>query len=65
MDTIILVSDPFHMYRAVEQAADVGLKAHPSPTRSSPINGDPVKVALAVLREDLAVGGYFLLGTGK
>ena len=65
IDTIILVSDPFHMYRAVEQAADVGLTAHPSPTRSSPINGSPLKVALAVLREDLAVGGYFLLGTGR
>jgi uncharacterized SAM-binding protein YcdF (DUF218 family) len=65
MRTIVLVSDPFHMYRAVEQAADVGLTAHPSPTRSSPINGNPLKVALAVLREDIAVGGYFLLGTGK
>jgi uncharacterized SAM-binding protein YcdF (DUF218 family) len=65
MRTIVLVSDPFHMYRAVEQAADVGLIAHPSPTRSSPINGNPLKVALAVLREDIAVGGYFLLGTGR
>jgi uncharacterized SAM-binding protein YcdF (DUF218 family) len=65
MRTIVLVSDPFHMYRAVKQAADVGLTAHPSPTRSSPINGSPLKVALAVLREDIAVGGYFLLGTGK
>jgi uncharacterized SAM-binding protein YcdF (DUF218 family) len=57
---IILVSDPFHMYRATRQAAAVGLDAAPSPTRSSPINGNPLKVALAVLREDLAVGGWFL-----
>jgi uncharacterized SAM-binding protein YcdF (DUF218 family) len=65
MQRIVLVSDPFHMFRAVEQAEDVGLVAHPSPTRSSPIAGDPARIALAVLREDLAVGGYLLLGLGK
>jgi uncharacterized SAM-binding protein YcdF (DUF218 family) len=64
-DTIVLVSDPFHMFRAVEQARDVGLAAHPSPTRSSPISGSPLRVAQAVLREDLAVGGYFLIGSGR
>jgi len=58
--TVVIVSDPFHMFRAVEQARDVGLVAHPSPTRSSPISGDPARTALAVLREDVAVGGYFL-----
>jgi uncharacterized SAM-binding protein YcdF (DUF218 family) len=65
MRRIILVSDPFHMFRAVEQAEDVGLAAQPSPTRSSPISGNPARTALAVLREDLAVGGYFLMGIGK
>jgi uncharacterized SAM-binding protein YcdF (DUF218 family) len=65
MDRIILVSDPYHMFRAVEQAGDVGLVASPSPTRSSPISGNPARTALAVLREDLAVGGYFLIGVGK
>ena len=65
MHRIVLVSDPYHMFRAVEQARDVGLVAHPSPTRSSPISGNPARTALAVLREDLAVGGYFLAGIGK
>jgi uncharacterized SAM-binding protein YcdF (DUF218 family) len=64
-DVIVLVSDPFHMFRAVEQAQDVGLTAHPSPTRSSPISGNPLRVAKAVLREDVAVGGYFLVGSGR
>lgn len=62
MDEVVLVSDPFHMYRATAQARDVGLRAHPSPTRSSPISGNPFKLAYAVLREDLAVGAYFLFG---
>jgi uncharacterized SAM-binding protein YcdF (DUF218 family) len=65
MHRIVLVSDPYHMFRAVEQARDVGLVAQPSPTRSSPISGNPARTALAVLREDLAVGGYFLAGIGK
>jgi uncharacterized SAM-binding protein YcdF (DUF218 family) len=62
---VVLVSDPFHMFRAVEQARDVGLEAYPSPTRSSPVSGKPLRTAWAVTREDLAVGGYFLLGLGK
>jgi uncharacterized SAM-binding protein YcdF (DUF218 family) len=62
---IVLVSDPFHMFRSVEQARDVGLTAYPSPTRSSPISGNPLRVARAVLREDVAVGGYFLVGSGR
>jgi uncharacterized SAM-binding protein YcdF (DUF218 family) len=65
MHRIVLVSDPYHMFRAVEQARDVGLVAQPSPTRSSPMSGNPARTALAVLREDLAVGGYFLAGIGK
>ncbi|HKE99367.1 MAG TPA: YdcF family protein [Actinomycetes bacterium] len=62
---VVLVSDPFHMFRAVEQARDVGLEAYSSPTRSSPVSGRPLRMAWAVTREDLAVGGYFLLGLGK
>lgn len=61
-DEVVLVSDPFHMYRATAQARDVGLRAYPSPTRSSPMSGSPVKLAYAVLREDLAVGAYVLFG---
>ncbi|PJC36909.1 YdcF family protein [Candidatus Peregrinibacteria bacterium CG_4_9_14_0_2_um_filter_53_11] len=33
----IIVSDPFHIYRATLIASDLGLTALPSPTRTSPI----------------------------
>lgn len=35
---IILVSDPFHMYRALILAENFGIEALPSPTRTSPIS---------------------------
>jgi uncharacterized SAM-binding protein YcdF (DUF218 family) len=61
---VIVVSDPFHMFRAVQQAGDVGMKAHPSPTRSSPISASKLKLTSAVLREDLALGSYVVAGDG-
>jgi uncharacterized SAM-binding protein YcdF (DUF218 family) len=62
---VVVVSDPFHMYRAVRQASDVGLDAYPSPTRTSPLQASKVKLTESVLREDLAIGGYLLSGSGK
>lgn len=59
---VVLVSDPFHMFRALAQAREVGLEAYPSPTRSSPISASPAKLAVAVLREDLAVGAWLVAG---
>lgn len=38
LEKIILVSDPFHMYRCVLITTDVGISAVPSPTLSSPIS---------------------------
>lgn len=35
---IIIVSDPFHMYRALMLAKKFGIEALPSPTRKSPIS---------------------------
>ena len=32
---VLVVSDPLHMRRAMRMAADLGLDAHPSPTRTS------------------------------
>ncbi len=32
---VLIVSDPLHMRRAMRMAADLGLDAHPSPTRTS------------------------------
>ena len=62
---IVVVSDPFHMFRAVRQAADLGMDAYPSPTRTSPISASRLKLTELVLREDLAIAGYLLSGAGK
>ena len=62
---VVVVSDPFHMYRAVRQASDVGLDAYPSPTRTSPLSASKLRLTESVLREDLAIGGYLLSGGGK
>ena len=57
---VVVVSDPFHMFRAMKQASDLGFIAYPSPTRSSPISASRVKLTSAVLREDIALGGYLI-----
>ena len=62
---IVVVSDPFHMFRAVRQAADLGLDAYPSPTRTSPLSASRLKLTELVIREDLAIAGYLLSGAGK
>ncbi|MBI5413460.1 YdcF family protein [Candidatus Peregrinibacteria bacterium] len=38
LEKIIIVSDPFHMYRALRVAKDLGLNVFPSPTKTSPIS---------------------------
>ena len=40
--TVILVSDPFHMFRLRLEARRTGLEAYTSPTESSPISDNPV-----------------------
>jgi uncharacterized SAM-binding protein YcdF (DUF218 family) len=62
---IVVVSDPFHMFRAVRQAADLGMDAYPSPTRTSPLSASRLKLTELVLREDLAIAGWLLGGAGK
>ena len=62
---IVVVSDPFHMFRALKQAADLGMDAYPSPTRTSPLSASRLKLTELVLREDLAIAGYLLSGAGK
>ncbi|HEU4872463.1 MAG TPA: YdcF family protein [Pyrinomonadaceae bacterium] len=37
--TVLIVSDPLHMKRAMTMARDVGLVAHPSPTPSTRYHG--------------------------
>lgn len=57
---VVVVSDPFHMFRAMRQAGDIGFKAYPSPTRTSPVSASRMSLTAAVLREDLALGGYLI-----
>jgi len=57
---IVVVSDPYHMYRAITQARGLGFTAYASPTRSSPVSASRLKLTEAVLREDIALGGYLL-----
>ena len=48
---VVLVSDPFHMLRALKMARDLGLVAYSSPTRTSPISASRLEEARYVLRE--------------
>jgi uncharacterized SAM-binding protein YcdF (DUF218 family) len=54
VDTVLLVSDPFHMLRSLKMARDLGLSAYGSPTRTSPISGNRAEEARYVVRETWA-----------
>ena len=57
---MLLVSDGFHAYRIDAIADEVGLKAHVSPTPSSPVKGfDEFR---ADFRETVAVAAGRLIG---
>jgi uncharacterized SAM-binding protein YcdF (DUF218 family) len=43
MTSVVLVSDPFHMFRLWILAHHLGLDAHTSPTRTSPITANSAK----------------------
>ena len=60
IDDVVLVSDGFHAYRIDAIADEVGLKAHVSPTSTSPVKGfDELR---AELRETVAVAAGRLIG---
>jgi uncharacterized SAM-binding protein YcdF (DUF218 family) len=52
---VILVSDPFHMFRVKHMSEDLGLVAYTSPTRTSPIRPNTPTEYRYVARE---VGAY-------
>jgi uncharacterized SAM-binding protein YcdF (DUF218 family) len=60
--TAVFVSDPTHMLRVLRMAADVGIDAYGSPTRTSPLERDPAGRVDATLHELGALGVYFLTG---
>jgi uncharacterized SAM-binding protein YcdF (DUF218 family) len=61
--SVVLVSDRFHMFRALSMAEDVGLEAYGSPTTTSPIRDTPAAQLYYTLREVAAYTTYVLSST--
>lgn len=61
LDRILIVSDPFHMKRAMGMAKDVGLNAFPAPTPSSRYKTWNTK-AHFLMRETYYYSAYLLAG---
>lgn len=57
--TVLIVSDPLHMKRAMTMAWDVGLVAHPSPTPSTRYQGMRSQLSL-LMHETYYYIGYLL-----
>ena len=62
LESAVFVSDPSHMLRVLRMAADVGIDAYGSPTRTSPLERDPAGRIDATVHELGALGVYFLTG---
>jgi uncharacterized SAM-binding protein YcdF (DUF218 family) len=62
LQSAVFVSDPTHMLRVLRMAADVGIDAYGSPTRTSPLERDPVGRIDATVHELGALGVYFITG---
>jgi uncharacterized SAM-binding protein YcdF (DUF218 family) len=60
IEHVLLVSDAFHSYRIDAIAGELGLDAHASPTRTSPITG--LSVTRNLLRETAAVAVGRIVG---
>jgi len=61
LETAVFVSDRPHMLRVLRMAADDGITAWGSPTRTSPIETDPPAWMDATLHELGALAQYFLV----
>lgn len=62
IESAVVVSDRTHMLRSLRIATDEGLSAWGSPTRTSPIDVDPVRQLDATIRELGALAVYFFEG---
>jgi uncharacterized SAM-binding protein YcdF (DUF218 family) len=60
IDEVLLVSDPFHSLRVSAMADELGLEAHASPTRTSPISG--LTEVQYMARETVAVAFGRIIG---
>lgn len=58
--SIVLVSEPFHMFRSLAMARELGLRAYGSPTNTSPTEQNPVWGSYFILREVAAYTTYLL-----
>lgn len=62
--SVVLVSDRYHMFRSLEMARDLGLKAYGSPTPTGPIEDEPITLFYLTLREVVAYCAYELGARG-
>jgi uncharacterized SAM-binding protein YcdF (DUF218 family) len=60
--TAVFVSDPSHMFRVLRIATDQGITAFGSPTRTSPLERDPLRRVDAIVHELGALALYFVAG---
>jgi uncharacterized SAM-binding protein YcdF (DUF218 family) len=58
----VFVSDPTHMLRVLTIASDLGIEAHGSPTRTSPVQADLGRRLRATAHELGALAVYFATG---
>ncbi|MEO6207069.1 MAG: YdcF family protein [Candidatus Limnocylindrales bacterium] len=61
----VFVSDPTHMLRVLRMASDAGIQAYGSPTRTSPLAGDPLATADAFIHELGALAVYLATGESR
>jgi uncharacterized SAM-binding protein YcdF (DUF218 family) len=62
MGSAVFVSDPSHMLRVLRMASDEGISGFGSPTRTSPLERDPVARVDAIVHELGALAVYFVSG---
>jgi len=60
--SVILVSDGFHLLRAKKMASDLGLKSYTSPTQTSPITQNKSVELKYILRENSVFWAYIIFG---
>ena len=58
--SVVVVSEPFHMFRSLAMARELGLEAYGSPTNTSPTEHNPVWGSYFILREVAAYTTYLL-----
>ncbi len=58
IESVLIVSDPFHMLRSLKMAGDLGLSVSASPTTTSPISRRPAEEWLYMVRESVAYTSY-------